>query len=166
MATTRTYTTNQAPFLTHPGISEGDLPLVKVIGNAINTANDNQTATDIAQLLQVRLGQYVMFVGLQVVILATSTSGVDIGDGTNDDAYIDAFDLTQAVGTIQLSALSYTIGSGTVISLGGQNNALFAGLGGKLYAADDTIDAVFDNTTAVGAFKIRALVASFFDVDF
>lgn len=163
MATTRSYVTNQAPFLTKPGISQADLPLVNIIGNQINTANDNQTATDIAQLLQVRLGQMVIFVGMVVTVAATATSGVDIGDGTNDDAYIDAADITQAALTMYSSSATYTNGTGDLNLDSGFSNALFAIPGGKLYAADDTIDAVFDNTTAVGAFKLRAMVASFFD---
>jgi hypothetical protein len=149
--------------LTVPGIALQDRPLVRMVGNELQCANVNQTATDINQMLNVYLGQLVLFVGLQITVLAGAASGVDIGDGTNDDGYYDTADLTAAVGTIYCSAVTWTEGVGTLIVAAGQNNALFAIPGGKMYTANDTIDVVFDNTTADAAFKLRALVVSFFD---
>lgn len=90
MATTRTTTLKGASSQGKYAI--GAEALVWVLENILDFALVNQTATDINQMLSVNAGDFVQLVGLQVLTKAGATELVDLGDGTNDDAYIDSAD--------------------------------------------------------------------------
>lgn len=69
-----------------PGI---DLERVRLIGNTLNMAGDNQAENDVAQMLQIYAGQFVHKVWIQVTTAEGSALTVDVGDGADIDGWLD-----------------------------------------------------------------------------
>lgn len=87
-------------------------------------------ADETTPLFHVKAGEAVIAAYYMVLTAAAASSAITIalGDGDGTDSYIGAFDPETA-----------TIAAGA--------GAYLAASGGKLYAADDTIDVVYDQTT-------------------
>jgi hypothetical protein len=110
-------------------------------------------STETAAIIPVKKGERVLWASAVVLTAAAASTDttVELGDGTDTDGFIAAIDLeANAAGT-------YVNGAG----------ALLASSGGKLYTADDTIDAKYAGTT-FGATtpKLRFTVAIVKDVPY
>jgi hypothetical protein len=94
-------------------------------------------STDIVQMLNIKAGTFVKNVYIKIVTPATATSiSATIGDGAGANSWDASVDLKGAAGTVT----------------NGVNGTDAYALTGKLYTADDTIDAVVTvNTMTVGA---------------
>lgn len=106
-------------------------------------------STETVALFQVKRGDRVLalHVERQILAAASTTSTIEIGDGTDVDGFVAAIDTE----------------SGAVGGLVEGAGAFMANSGGKLYTADDTVDAVYTIGATPGAVKPRikytALVA-------
>jgi len=121
---------------------------IRITHEDLTTAGTSQTLT-----LAVKAGQQVRAVAYK---LHTAFSGgslssfvIDVGDGANDDGYIDNTDVFTGAGSFGPAAIAAEI------------------LAGKVYAADDTIDIKFTgsgnvNTADAGDIEI---FFNIFDVD-
>lgn len=97
-------------------------------------------------LFPIKKGERVLWASAQKLTLAAAATDttITLGDGDDPDGFIAAIDTEDgAVGDLINGAGAYLATSG-----------------GKLYTADDTIDAVYDNGTTVGAVnpKVRFTV--------
>lgn len=95
-----------------------------VISDPITSADANTTKA----VLQVPANTLVTQVLLYIhTVLDGGTPSIDVGDGTNDDGWVDTTDITETTAGIY----------GGVAAA-----AVFTIAGGKFYTAADTIDAV------------------------
>lgn len=94
-------------------------------------------STETKALLQVKKGERVLWVHLERLVLAagSTTSTIEIGDGTDTDGFVAAIDTEAGA-------------AGDMVAGAG---ALLANSGGKLYTVDDTIDAVYTIGATPGA---------------
>lgn len=108
-----------------------------VVSDAITEADTNTTKA----VLTVPAKTFVSKVSLIVTeVFAGGTPSIDVGDGTNDDGWIDTTDVTETT-------------AGTYAGDGG--DAVWA-LGGKYYSAADTIDAVISASLSNGTAYVVA----------
>lgn len=88
-------------------------------------------AADVLELIPVRAGTWVQLVALQVTTAEGAAATADMGDGTTPAGYLSNVDLNAIGFTGSLITSTYSVAVG----------------GGKLYAADDTIDMVVDSAS-------------------
>lgn len=116
-----------------------------IVSRAITQADTNTTA----EVLTIPAGSWVPPYGVSLQIVeafAGGTPSIDVGDGDNDDGWIDTTDVTE--GTL-----------GTYTGDGG--HAVYA-VTGKYYATTDTIDAVVATGLTNGT---AYLVVRYWDVN-
>ena len=123
----------------------------------LDFAEDNQTAADVAAMIDVGDGEIVLLVALEVLTVGGATLTIDVGDGSNVDGYLDGVNGNLA-GGFYVSMATYTNGTGDLDVATANHAQLLAIMGGKLYAADDTIDLLINNTNAVAKLRLSALV--------
>ena len=113
-------------------------------GNTLNAAVQNQAAADVAQVLSVQAGMFVLLVSLKVVTAEGGTLTVDVGDGNISNLYLDGEDGNATAGTIYTS----------------QNLT-----NGALYSAADTIDIICNDAADAAILRLRALCVQLFPDD-
>lgn len=117
-----------------------------VRSKAITSAMANSTAPIIEVPAKTLVIQCIIYVE---TLLAGGTPSIDIGDGDNDDGWIDSVDITEAtVGTYKAAAAGH---------------GAYA-LTGKYYLAADTIDAVVATGLTSGKAYVFAEMLALADV--
>lgn len=140
------------------------LPVNFLIENTLDTALSNRGAGDDSAMITVAANSLVDFAGLEVLTLEGGTMTLDLGDGVDPNGYLDGVDGDGAIGDIYASLKSYVMTS----TLGDFDNEgaisalnVYSRVGGRLYAATDTIDLV--NVDAANLLKVRVF-AQIFDL--
>lgn len=109
-----------------------------VVSDAITSADANTTKPVIQVPANTLVTQVLIYIH---TLLDGGTPSIDVGDGTNDDGWIDTTDITET-----------TVGIYGGVSAG----AVFAIAGGKFYATADTIDAVIATGLTAGKAYVLA----------
>jgi len=118
--------------------ADRETPLCQVIGNRLNTANKNQADADVAQVLTVLPGVFVLLASMKIITAEGAAQTFDLGDGDDVDFYLAEVDGNAAAGTIYTS-----VNLGTLPS--------------RMYSAADTIDVVSHGAAGVGIYDVRAV---------
>lgn len=133
------------------------LPTSFLLENTMDTLATNAAAADIIQMIKVTAPVFVLFAGLEVLVLEGGTMTLDMGDGDNADGYLDGVNGDGTVLDVFMSSKAYIMTStsgdfdneGAVTALN-----IYSVVGGKLYTSDDTIDVITVN--AANLLKFRA----------
>jgi hypothetical protein len=156
MASTRAYTQGAAR-----GLGAEALRHAGLIAQVLDTADDNQGAADIAQMLAVTAGMWVAVVSCHTLTLEGGTMTVDVGDGVDGDAYMDGINLnTGTVPVVNSSVSPWTDATDAGNVEVTTPTQLFGMVGGKLYTADDTIDVLFNNAADLVKIRLTAFVVN------
>ena len=134
----RTYGTSQ---LTYGG--DAETPLLRVLQNTLNTANNNLADAALDNVLTIDAGMLVMLAGMSVVTAEGATQTFDLGDGDDADFYLAEVDGNATAGTVYMGL---TLGIPAM----------------KMYSAADTLDVTAHGAAGVGVYKVRAAVATLF----
>lgn len=137
-------------------------PQAVVDADSGNTNGYNIAITDIVRMIDVRAEEYVLLVMLEVLTSEGGAATVDIGDGSDDDAFYNAADVNVTAGTSYASAAAYT--QDAVNTDAELADTLAAGikgiLGGNYYSAADTIDLTANAALDTAKLRLTALIGN------
>lgn len=126
--------------------------------NVLACATTNQGAGDTAQMLVMAAGFLAIFASMQVLTAEGGTLTVDVGDGTDPDAFLDGVDGNAVAGTRYCSNVAYTDATDAGNVESATPTQLFSIPGGKFYSAADTIDGLINNAADAAKLRFTALI--------
>ena len=132
MATYTTYSVGGETIAAVSGSNYAGSPVVTVLTGVFDASKRALAAADIAEVVVIPAGTYVMKVFYRV-LTADATQTLNVGDGADPDGYVAAAD----VGTANNSG----VGAGALAT-------------GKYYASADTIDIEVPATKALDTLKV------------
>lgn len=158
MATTRDY--NQAGTTGGRRFSAEALNRSGVIANILDTADDNQGAADIAEMLAMDAGWLALIVGMQVLTLEGGTMTVDVGvTAVGADDFLDGTNLnTGTVPVYYASNVAYTDATDAGNVESAIATQLYSVPGGLLFTAADTIDVLWNNAADLAKIRLSVFV--------
>lgn len=118
----------------NPAAMFGDPKVVRV---RIDMRKRLPANADVGQILPVKAGTHVRYLGTQVVQAEGAALTIDIGDGVTPNGYVAGVNLNSA-GFV----------AGTLALTEGTPNTITGFTNGKLYTVDDTVDVVVNNASA------------------
>jgi hypothetical protein len=132
MATFTTYSTDGKTIAATSGGNYAGSPIVTMLTNVFDASKRNLAAADVAEVLNIPAGTYVMKVFYRV-LTADATQTLNVGDGADPDGYVAAADVA--------TAGNNGVGGGALAT-------------GKYYATADTIDIEVPATKAFDTLKV------------
>lgn len=164
MASTHDFTLGTAAAVPAEGLNLFHRRAMVVDANSSNTNGVNIGDEDTVLALDVAEGDFVLLVALEVLTAEGGTLTIDVGDGDDPDGYLDGVNANATAGTRYVSYQTYTVDvTNADLELPDTLSAGILGIvGGKYYAAADTIDMLYKD--AADAAKLR-LTAFLFALD-
>jgi hypothetical protein len=128
---------------------------VEVRERVFDASQQNLAQNEVAQLIDVAAGEHVLGVTCRVLTADANAGTAEIGDGSDTNGFLEAFNDAAAAETHYPFKLAVTLSEGTpnTIAYNGYTN------GGKYYSAADTID--FKALGASGVTTGKYLVTAF-----
>ena len=123
----------------------------------------NRSSADIIQMADVADKEFVLLVASEVLTAEGGTFTFDVGDGDDKDCYLDGVDGNAAAGTVYVSNQTYVAASTTTANLtaGYSTKGIKALVGGKQYAAADTVDMTVNDNVDAGKVRTSIIVMNF-----
>jgi hypothetical protein len=126
--------------------------------NVLDCAVTNQGAADTAELCAMPAGFLALFASLQVLTKEGGTLTIDVGDGTNADAFLDGVDGNTGTPPVRYcSNATYANGTGD-LDISSAAAQLFSIPGGKFYSTADTVDALINDAADAAKFRLTVLI--------
>ena len=130
--------------------------LIYILQNTVAFAGFVLANGEQCSIFPIKAKTFVDLVGYELLIVEGATCLVDIGDEVDPDGYADAVDFDGTVGDFYVSGAAYTIDeTNSDLELTSIVGAVLSLVGGKLYTANDTIDADCKSGGGMGTASAR-----------
>ena len=133
-------------------------PHPPLMENVVDFSISNGSSSDVATMLDVPKGVWVVCVALEILTAEGGTLTVDVGDGVDPDGYIDGVDMNATVGDFYTSVVPHLFvnETGDVVTPSGNDETDFGIIGGKFYTTADTIDILINDNADTAVMRITA----------
>jgi len=135
-------------------------PHPPLMENVVDFSISNGASADVATMLDVPKGIWVVCVAIEILTVEGGTLTVDVGDGVDPDGYIDGVDMDATVGDIYSSVVphSFVDTAGDTVTPAANDETDFGIIGGKFYTTADTIDILINNAADAAVMRLTAEV--------